>query len=91
MHTLYVLVILLAAACSSKDKCERVADKLAPLMKEQGKPDDPGALEKCRADLAANPDRERMLDCILSLDEPVTGPSLVRCANTDKYGGKRSP
>lgn len=90
MHTLYVLVIVLATACGSKDKCERVAAKLAPLMKEQGKADDPDGIERCRADLAANPNRERMLDCILALDEPVTGPSLIRCANTDKYGGKRS-
>ena len=87
---LYVLLIVAATACSSKDKCERVADKLAPLVKEQGKPDDPGAIEKCRADLAANPNRERMLDCILALEEPVTGQTLIRCANTDKYGGKRS-
>ena len=88
MHTLYVLLIVVAAGCSSKDKCERVADKLAPLMKDTGKEGQLG-VEKCRADLAANPRYENMLDCILSLEDPVNGQTLIRCANTDKYGGKR--
>lgn len=88
MHTLYVLLIVLAAACSSKDKCERVADKLAPLVKETGTSGQLG-VDKCRADLAKNPNYERMLDCILSLEDPVSGQTLIRCANTDKYGGKK--
>jgi len=89
MQLMYALLIALAAGCGSKDKCEQATDKLEPMLKAQKDYDRAKSLEDCRKDLAANPNRERLLDCVLSLPDPVTGTELIRCANTDKFGGKK--
>lgn len=85
MPKLLVLLIALAA-CGSKDKCERATDKLAPLMEAAGKNvSRDQAIAECRKDLEKNPKRECMLDCILSLEGEITGQTIIKCANTDKF------
>ncbi|HVK87525.1 MAG TPA: hypothetical protein VM513_25585 [Kofleriaceae bacterium] len=85
--TMFVITVAALTACGgSKDKCERLYDRMAPLMEAQGKKEPRAeAVAKCHQDIKEAPGKERMIDCLLAIEGELTPDKLIRCANTDKY------
>lgn len=74
------------------EKCERTFDRLAPLIvKGSNRPDRNTEVNRCRAAVAATPEREMWLDCILDIDGDLTADKLVKCQSIDQQlrGAKR--
>jgi hypothetical protein len=82
------LALGLVAGCGGGDKCDKVYDKLAPMMEKEAKakPDRAKMVGKCRDELKAHPEKAKEMDCILGLGGSPTMGDLMACAEGGKAG-----
>ena len=83
-----VVVLGLATGCGpGADKCTRVFDRLAALaLAKDGKriSDRDKVVTNCRDGLKRNPEREKMLDCIIGITGETTVDKVSACGDASR-------
>ncbi len=79
----FLAILGLVVGCGGGgDRCERMVEKLVPGVGGIAKDE---AVRECRDDLRENPERIKMIDCVLA-SGPTSAASMAECARLDEGG-----